>query len=61
MLGERNLGVIGTSVLSPASGYIALAILRKEAEPGGQVLVTTGEADVAASVVSLPFLGEEAD
>jgi folate-binding protein YgfZ len=58
-LAERELGRIGTAVLSPASGQIALAILRKEAEPGTQVLVTTGQGQVSATVVSLPFLAEE--
>ena len=33
-LGERELGTIGTAVLSPAHGPIALAIVRREAEHG---------------------------
>jgi folate-binding protein YgfZ len=59
-LGERELGLIGTAVLSPASGHIALVILRKEAEPGAKVIVKAGTGEVPAEVVSLPFLGEEA-
>jgi folate-binding protein YgfZ len=51
-LGERELGTIGTAVLSPARGPIALAILRREAEPGNQVEV--GDA-ITAEVVELPF------
>ena len=51
-LGERELGVIGTAVLSPAHGPIALAILRREAEPGAEVLVN---GEVSAEVVGLPF------
>jgi folate-binding protein YgfZ len=51
-LGERELGTIGTAVLSPAHGPIALAILRREAEPGATVLV--GER-VEAALVALPF------
>ena len=51
-LGERELGTIGTAVLSPAHGPIALAILRREAEPGATV--TVGDATEAA-LVDLPF------
>jgi folate-binding protein YgfZ len=52
MLGERELGRIGTVVLSPAHGPIALAILRREAEPGATV--TVGDR-VEAGVSELPF------
>ncbi len=55
-LGERALGSVGTAVLSPASGQIGMAILRKEAEPGATVLVASGEHEVEAEVVELPFL-----
>jgi tRNA-modifying protein YgfZ len=41
-LGERELGQVGTAVVSPALGPIALAILRREAEPGATVLVGDG-------------------
>lgn len=51
-LGERELGTIGTAVLSPAHGPIALAILRREAEPGSTVEVGAG---TAAEVVEPPF------
>ena len=51
-LGERELGTIGTAVLSPARGPIALAILRREAEPGVKVGVGTG---LEAEVVELPW------
>lgn len=54
-LGERELGKVGTAVISPASGRIALAILRKEAEPGSTVSVETADGEVAATVVELPF------
>ena len=33
-LGDREVGTIGTACLSPALGPIALAIVRREAEPG---------------------------
>ena len=58
-LGERDLGTIGTVVISPASGRIALAILRKEAEPGAEVSVGTANGEVSASLVPLPFIGGE--
>ena len=41
-LGDREIGTIGTAVLSPARGPLALAILRREAEPGDEVLVGDG-------------------
>jgi hypothetical protein len=53
MLGDREVGRVGTAVLSPAHGPIALAILRREAEVGSQVSV--GEPAVGAEVVDLPF------
>jgi folate-binding protein YgfZ len=37
--GERELGTVGTAVVSPASGALALAILRREAEPGDEVTI----------------------
>lgn len=55
-LGDRELGQVGTTALSPASGRIALAILRKEAEPGSTVSVGEEGAEVDAVVVELPFL-----
>jgi folate-binding protein YgfZ len=55
-LGDREIGRIGTAVLSPATGRIALSILRKEAEPGATVLVESEGGEVEAEVVELPFL-----
>jgi tRNA-modifying protein YgfZ len=51
-LGEREVGSIGTAVLSPALGPIALAVIRREAEPGSRVAVGDGG---EAVVVELPF------
>jgi folate-binding protein YgfZ len=51
--GERELGSVGTACLSPALGPIALAIVRREAEPGASV--TVGEDGTGAEVVELPF------
>jgi len=55
-LGERDLGAVGTTVLSPAAGRIGMAILRKEAEPGSTVVVTTNGSEIEAEVVELPFI-----
>jgi folate-binding protein YgfZ len=52
-LGEKEVGTLGGSVVSPALGPIGLAIVRREAEPG--VALTVGEDGVTAEVVALPF------
>ncbi len=52
-LGERSVGHLGSAVLSPALGPIALALVRREAEPGATVSV--GEQGVEGEVVALPF------
>jgi folate-binding protein YgfZ len=52
-LGERVVGHIGSSILSPALGPIALALVRREAEPGATIAV--GEHGATAGVVELPF------
>ena len=52
-LDGRELGRVGTAVVSPARGPIALAILRREASPGTRVEV--GDAANVAEVVALPF------
>jgi len=52
-LGDRELGRVGTAVLSPARGPIAHAIVRREAEPGATVEV--GDPGAEAEVVEVPF------
>src|ERR1700722_19516048 len=52
-LGERSVGSVGSSVLSPRLGPIGLALVRREAEPGATVSV--GETGASAVVVELPF------
>jgi len=52
-LGDRDVGSVGTSCLSPAHGAIALAIVRREAAVGERVSV--GDGSTAAEVVELPF------
>jgi folate-binding protein YgfZ len=52
-LGDKEVGTVGSSCVSPARGPIALAIVRREAEPGAELAV--GEDGVTARVVDLPF------
>ncbi|KAA0266151.1 MAG: folate-binding protein [Acidobacteria bacterium] len=47
---ERELGAVGTAVVSPAGGPLALAILRREAEPGDEVAIG---ADATATVEAI--------
>jgi folate-binding protein YgfZ len=51
-LGEKEVGRIGTACVSPSLGPIALAVVRREAEPGDELQV---EGDGRAEVVELPF------
>ncbi len=53
LLGEKQVGTLGGSCVSPAHGPIGLAILRREAEPGAELAL--GEDGVTARVVDLPF------
>jgi folate-binding protein YgfZ len=53
VLGEREVGTVGTACISPALGPIALAIVRREAADGQQV--TVGADGVSAELVELPF------
>jgi tRNA-modifying protein YgfZ len=57
-LGERIVGELTSSVLSPALGPIGLALVRREAPPGARVSV--GEGGATAEVLELPFAKEEA-
>jgi len=52
-LGEKEVGRVGSACVSPARGPIALAIVRREAEPGAELAV--GEDGVTARVTDLPF------
>jgi len=52
-LGDREVGRIGSTCVSPARGPIGLAIVRREAEPGTEL--RAGEDGVTARVVDLPF------
>jgi folate-binding protein YgfZ len=50
-LGEREVGRLGTSVVSPRHGPIGLALVRREAAPGDELVA----GDATATVVELPF------
>lgn len=50
-LGDRQVGTIGSACVSPRHGPIALAIIRREAEPDSAVQVEGNP----AKVVELPF------
>jgi folate-binding protein YgfZ len=52
-LGEKQVGEVGSACLSPARGPLALAVVRREAEPGAELAVD--EDGVTARVVDLPF------
>jgi folate-binding protein YgfZ len=52
-LGERSVGHLASTTLSPLFGPIALALVRREAAPGDTLSV--GEQGVTAEVVELPF------
>ena len=53
LLGEKEVGRVGSAVVSPTLGPIGLALIRREAEPGAAVTVGGAEAEV----VELPFAG----
>jgi folate-binding protein YgfZ len=54
LLGERVVGRLGSTCVSPRFGPIALALVRREAVPGDTVLVDGAE----AGIVGLPFTGD---
>ncbi len=49
----REVGTIGTAVISPARGPVALAILRREAEPGAEVEVAGAGGEQRARVEAI--------
>src|SRR3954462_5526237 len=53
LLGEREVGRVGSTAVSPVLGPIALALVRREAEPGAHLRV--GDGGNGAEVVALPF------
>jgi folate-binding protein YgfZ len=53
LLGDRPVGRVASSCISPRLGPIALALVRREAAPGATVAVDGAQAEV----VELPFSG----
>jgi folate-binding protein YgfZ len=53
MLGDRQVGTIGSACVSPIQGPIALALVRREATVGDEVEV--GASAARATVVDVPF------
>ena len=53
LLGEREVGRLGSVAVSPRLGVIALALVRREVEPGLSLRV--GDGGTEAEVVALPF------
>jgi folate-binding protein YgfZ len=53
LLGERVVGSLSSVADSPRLGSVALALVRREAEPGS--IVALGESGVTGRVVELPF------
>ena len=53
LLGEKEVGRVRSSVVSPANGPIALALVRREAAPGD----TLAAGEATAEVAELPFGG----
>src|SRR6202035_1002729 len=55
LLGERAVGRLGSTTVSPRLGPIALALVRREAEPGA--VLDVGGPGISGEVVALPFPG----
>ncbi len=54
-LGDREVGVVGTAVVSPRFGPIALAVVRREAEPGAEL--QAGDGGTTATVAPSASFG----
>jgi folate-binding protein YgfZ len=53
-LGDRPVGHLASTLVSPRLGPVALALVRREAEPGA--IVEVGDNGTSAEVVELPLL-----
>ncbi|MCC6930909.1 MAG: folate-binding protein YgfZ [Gemmatimonadaceae bacterium] len=51
----KAVGDVRSALVSPRLGGVAIAMLRREVEPGREVDVSYGSATIRARVVSLPF------
>jgi len=51
----KDVGEVRSTVISPRLGPIALAMLRREVQPGDPLRVQAGEREIEARMVVLPF------
>jgi folate-binding protein YgfZ len=51
----KDVGDVRSTCISPRLGPLAMAMIRREVEPGSQVTVTTPSGAITAQVVTLPF------
>lgn len=49
----KEVGDVRSSVVSPTRGPLALAMVRREVEPGSEVLVRTGEREIRAQTAAI--------
>lgn len=52
---DAEVGDVRSCALSPRLGAIAMAMVRREVEPGATVTVRTDTGDVPATLIALPF------
>jgi len=52
---DAEVGDVRSCALSPRLGAIAIAMVRREVEPGSSVTVRTDVGDVSATLIALPF------
>lgn len=53
----REIGAVKSTGKSPSRGPIALALVRREIEPGAVLRARWADGEIPATVVSLPFAG----
>lgn len=51
----KDVGDVRSTVISPRLGNIAMAMIRREVEPGSRVLVQTPSGEIGALTLALPF------
>jgi folate-binding protein YgfZ len=51
----KDVGDVRSTGISPRLGNIALAMIRREVEPGNRVVVQTGDGEIGATTLALPF------
>ncbi len=51
----KDVGDVRSTGISPRLGNIAMAMIRREVEPGNRVVVQTGDGEIGATTLALPF------